>query len=59
MLSKDAKQQCVEAQNIDIHSTLDPYLQSKNTIVTYSESSFHAAVIQWLIETDQMSIFFT
>ena len=56
MLPKDAKQRREEASATDTQSTLDPHLRPKETIVTYSESSFCAAAIEWLVETDQVSI---
>ena len=56
MLPKDAKRQREEASAADTQSTLDPHLRSKETIVTYSESSFRAAAIEWLVETDQVHI---
>ena len=55
MLPKDAKQRREEA-TADTQSTLDPHLRPKETIVSYSEVSFHTAAIQWLIETDQVSV---
>ena len=58
MLPKDAKRQCEEAA-ADTQSTLDPHLRPKETIAAYSESSFCAVAIQWLVETDQVSISIT
>lgn len=55
MLPKDAKRRREEV-TADTQSTLDPHLRPKDTIATYSESSFRAIAIQWLIETDQVSI---
>ena len=54
MLPNDAKRRQEEA-TADMQSTLDPHLRPKEAIVTYSESSFHAVAIQWLVETDQVS----
>ena len=58
MLPKDAKWWCEEAA-ADMQSTLDPHLRPKETIAAYLESSFHAVAIQWLVETDQVSISIT
>ena len=55
MLPKDAKRRHEEA-TADTQLTLNPHLRPKETIISYSEASFHTAAIQWLVETDQVSV---